>query len=268
MIISTDIFQKFKTRDNDHITFDFSFLDEPVDAIEEDHPLYLMCDYNRGDLIAHPVVDVLLSRKWYRFGAFAYYLSLFVYVVFVAALTGFVVDNRVGDTSSLSSFSTVCQYVIVIFSLCRIVTEVLQMVQEKERYFVRFVNLLEWLTFITSIVFIVPFGGSQSTLQWGFGAIAIFLAWINLVLFVRQFGHFGMYVLMFQEVLKTVLKVLLVFSLFVGGFAGSFYVLLQNRFHFSTPTRSLMKTFVMMTGEFEYSDYFQPVCRIACHAVS
>jgi len=64
------------------------------------------------------------------------------------------------------------------------------------------------------------------------------------------------------KVLKTVVNVLLIFSLFIAGFAFSFYVLLQQRFHFGTPGRSLMKTFVMMTGEFEYSDYFQPVsCR-------
>jgi len=83
----------------------------------------------------------------------------------------------------------------------------------------------------------------------------VFFAWVNLVLFVRRFSGWGIYVLMFFETLKSVLIVLAIFILFVIGFALSFFILFQNSFHFSTFSRSFLKTFVMMTGEFEYSDY-------------
>jgi len=46
----------------------------------------------------------------------------------------------------------------------------------------------------------LPYRGDQSQRQWAFGAVAIFLAWINLVVFARQYGQFGLYILMFQEV--------------------------------------------------------------------
>lgn len=33
--------------------------------------------------------------------------------------------------------------------------------------------------------------------QWQCGAVAVFLAWINLILFLRKFPQFGIYIVMF-----------------------------------------------------------------------
>ena len=69
-----------------------------------------------------------------------------------------------------------------------------------------------------------------------------------MVLFLQQFDYFGIYVIMFFVVLRTVTKVVFVASIFIIGFALSFNILLYNTYFFGGFGRSIMKTLIMMTG--------------------
>lgn len=64
---------------------------------------------------------------------------------------------------------------------------------------------------------------SGQSWQWQMGAGAIFLAWINLLLFIRVFPFLGIYVIMFTEILTTFCSFSIVFFLFIVAFALSFY---------------------------------------------
>jgi transient receptor potential cation channel subfamily A protein 1 len=65
--------------------------------------------------------------------------------------------------------------------------------------------------------------------QWQLAAVAIFLAWIDLVLFIRKFPMFGIYVVMFTDICYTFVQFFPVFCLFIVAFALAFYVLLANQ---------------------------------------
>ena len=65
--------------------------------------------------------------------------------------------------------------------------------------------------------------------QWNVGVVAIFLCWINLVLFIQKFPRFGIYVVMFKDIMKTFFQFFLVFVLFIVAFALAFYTLLKNQ---------------------------------------
>jgi transient receptor potential cation channel subfamily A protein 1 len=226
----------------------------------ENTPLWLMQKHNRASLLSHPVVESLLFYKHKHFGAYSYLINAFMYLVFLFSLTWFVVRNpvEIGTISGLDSYSLVAQYLVIIFSGFRLFTEVLQMLFDGRKYFDDPVNALEWGVFAFSAAFLIPFwlGDEQTVWQWSCGVVAIYLAWINLILFVRRLDVFGIYVLMFEQTLRTVLKVLLVFALFILGFAFGFHILFQDSYYFNDAGRSIMKTLVMMTGEFEYDDYF------------
>uniref|UniRef100_A0A914W3X7 Ion transport domain-containing protein n=1 Tax=Plectus sambesii TaxID=2011161 RepID=A0A914W3X7_9BILA len=92
--------------------------------------------------------------------------------------------------------------------------------------------------------------------QWELGSVCVFLAWINLVLMIRKFPRFGIYVVMFTDILKTFSRFFLVFVLFVTAFAMGFFVLFQNRPSFSNVRISMMKTSVMMVGELDFDGLF------------
>lgn len=61
-----------------------------------------------------------------------------------------------------------------------------------------------------------------------YGACAIFLGWINLLLFIQKIPTIGIYVVMFIHFTKTFLKFSIVFVLFVVAFGLSFHLLLGN----------------------------------------
>ena len=77
--------------------------------------------------------------------------------------------------------------------------------------------------------------------KWNAGAISVFLTWVNLLLFLTRFPYFGVYVEMFVEVLGTVLRVLVVFGIFIVAFSLSFFSLLREVPTFNSVERSLMK---------------------------
>lgn len=65
--------------------------------------------------------------------------------------------------------------------------------------------------------------------QWNLGSIAIFFAWMDLVLFVQKVPRFGIYVVMITDILYTFIQFAIVFLLIIVAFAFGFYALLQSR---------------------------------------
>ena len=232
-----------------------------LEKATDNSPLTLMLrpsddERARTNLLAHPLVEALLQKKFRQFGLFTFLLNFLFYSAYIFFLTFFIVDNRNNPDPSQSSIFY-GQYVVVGFSGFRIFTEILQIFQLRLQYLRDPVNLLEWATFTLSLLFVFPVtdSGEKSRYQWECGAYAVFLAWCQLLFFVRRFAVWGIYVLMFIETMKKVLIVLAIFILFVIGFSLSFFIIFQNNYHFATFGRAFLKTFIMMTGEFEYSQY-------------
>ncbi|CAG7734886.1 unnamed protein product [Allacma fusca] len=85
-------------------------------------------------------------------------------------------------------------------------------------------------------------------------ANAVFMGWFYLFIMMQRFGAVGLYVSMFLEIVKTLLRVLLVFSALIIAFALAFYVLLSNGNHvaFSNFPMSLMTTLMWLMGDWEF----------------
>ena len=96
----------------------------------------------------------------------------------------------------------------------------------------------------------------QQTIKWNTGAVAIFFAWANLLLYLKRFTFFGLYVVMIVEVLQTLIIVILVFIMIIMAFSLSFFVLFGNQIAFMYPGRSIVKTVVLTLGEFDYDTIF------------
>jgi transient receptor potential cation channel subfamily A protein 1 len=79
---------------------------------------------------------------------------------------------------------------------------------------------------------------------------------MDLVLFIRKMPRFGIYVVMFTDILWTFAQFFPVFILFIVAFAMAFYALIQNQYEFRNVGQSLLKTSVMMIGEIEFGDIF------------
>ncbi|XP_059173540.1 transient receptor potential cation channel subfamily A member 1-like [Physella acuta] len=110
-------------------------------------------------------------------------------------------------------------------------------------------KVTEWIMYCSTTYFIVPMMFNyRNHYQWSAGAIAIYLAWFNCYMHIQRFDYFGIYVVMYIETMKTLLKVLLLFFMLVMAFGLAFYVALSdeptqsNKF----PFQSIYRTFIMI----------------------
>ena len=173
-------------------------------------------------------------------------------------------------------FQRVVPWLTLLLAFVQIVKEVIQMIYLRLRYFKDPVNYLEMLLYVTTFLFMMPFiiqnvddffeNGSLienkleeyadlENIKWQAGSISILAAWLNLLLYLKRFPTFGLYVVMFVEVLKTLLMVISVFSVALIAFSLSFYVLLGEQKAFEYAARSIFKTSVMTIGEFEFDTF-------------
>ena len=133
--------------------------------------------------------------------------------------------------------------VVIISVLGRLLLELSQLVLMRHRYFLKIENYIELLAYISSIIFVSHFGTNcwcPTNWQWQLGAFGVFLAWINLILFLKRVPLLGIYVLMFNAILHTFLKFALIAFLFVVAFGITFYMILYKAVSVYNCSKSLV----------------------------
>ena len=109
----------------------------------------------------------------------------------------------------------------------RLSLEIIQFIVDRLGYIKDWNNWIEIPLYICSIVFVWVFHSDclrPLTWQWQIGVVAVFLGWINLVVFISKFPGIGIYVLMFIEIIKTFIKTLFLSFFFVVAFGLTFYM--------------------------------------------
>ncbi|GAB6022301.1 hypothetical protein CHUAL_006422 [Chamberlinius hualienensis] len=148
---------------------------------------------------------------------------------------------------------------IIFFSVVNVCKEIVQLYQQRIKYLTDLINLLEWILYLTSMAMVMPrFTGYVSDYNLTSAATAIFIAWLNFLLYLQRFDRVGIYVVMFLEILQTLVKALLIFSILFIAFGLSFFVLMSRGHHlgFSNVPMSLIRVFNMMLGEFDVMGTF------------
>ena len=92
--------------------------------------------------------------------------------------------------------------------------------------------------------------------QWQLSAFVVTLAWINLLIYLRQIPVLGKYITIFHDVLYTFLRMATIILVFVVAFALGFHALLVHEVPFATVQDSMLKVAIMMSGEIDYADIF------------
>ena len=196
-----------------------------------------MVKHERRELLEHPLTQVLLNKKWSSFGRLVFYFNFMFYFVFVVTFTAFLIRFTRNSDKGLEDFF---MYPIVFLLISvRFIKEVIAIVVQRLQYFTTLGNLTEWLLYSTTFSFItlllifdLIFSSVRLNLYpqliWVLGAISIFLYYANLVLVLRRLSLVGIYVTMFIEVTKSVLKALLIVFVLFFGFSMVFYVLLKS----------------------------------------
>uniref|UniRef100_A0A8B9LR99 Transient receptor potential cation channel subfamily A member 1 n=1 Tax=Astyanax mexicanus TaxID=7994 RepID=A0A8B9LR99_ASTMX len=217
-----------------------------------------MVEFNRVELLTHPVCKKFLEMKK-AYGMKAHLLNMIVYTLGVLPLTYLIVNLRPKLTvnknvTTQCYFITSCMFLVLAMNTYAVGKEIVQMFQQRLKYLRDMSNFMDWSSTICSLLFVIPLLlNVESSWHWQAGALAGLISWINLLLYLQRFERFGIYVVMFREICRTLLSIIVLFIYLILAFALAFYALMR---HFGRMFLSLMQTFVMMVGEISYQDNF------------
>ena len=167
--------------------YDFKPLDPSFDHIEKinDHPLFVLAQTEREDLLNHEVVKFLLDIKWKNMPRIFYFTNLLTYAIFLFLLTyHLLMAKKIVKIESLSSFNRTVfvdvnastnatsffkhptkflsdmslllltlNFILLILHLGK---ECIQIWQHNIRYFYALDNNLELFTYVLSLIFLTP----------------------------------------------------------------------------------------------------------------
>ena len=145
-----------------------------------------------------------------------------------------------------------CLFILLAFSVIREFVELLRAGLDYFKHFSNYTQILNILL-ATAFLTLAPY---DTLLGNHFGAWAVFLAWIHLTNFLGNNSLFGKYIIMAFDVLPKVLKMFFVFLPSFLAFVFTFNMMLKSNETFHDLKNTLLKTFTMMTGEFDFETYF------------
>ncbi|XP_059061905.1 transient receptor potential cation channel protein painless [Achroia grisella] len=244
-------------------------------APETDALLYMTRSEELRPLLKHPVITSFLYLKWQRISSLFYanitFYSLLWLCLILYIILGYGVEHKLPE--SIEVLSTITYIGAIIGLMLLIARELFQFLVAPVNYLQSFENWMEIaLIFVTTLILFYN-SASESTKQQ-LSAVAILLSSAELVLLIGQFPTLSTNIVMLRTVSWNFFKFLLWYCILIIAFALCFYTLFRQEIKddqkapnlnsnkcgkeeddeedfFVDPGRSLFKTIVMLTGEFD-----------------
>ena len=141
---------------------------------------------------------------------------------------------RKGQSDHLVIFFYFDAIVLILASIAYLILEVAQLATRINRYLKEVENYIQVVMFISVIIFVFPVGQNSCWClpgwKWQIGALAVFLAWINLLLLIRYIPWLkvGEHSTMLFNVYINFVKLIYLPILLLVTFAIPLYMLLVD----------------------------------------
>ncbi|RWS08098.1 transient receptor potential cation channel subfamily A member 1-like protein, partial [Dinothrombium tinctorium] len=234
----------------------------------------LMVVYGKEELLCHPLTIKYLESKWDSYGLYFHLINLSIYIIFLIALTAnsiLLIDslplcaqvkNQTATNCIESSVHNEKRFdkhftIVFVSSLIVLMYSITNIAKEIYNFYIQGqVPRFGYLFGVDSVHYV-----STYVTVYIFAAVASFLAWFVCLLFLQKFNSCGLYVVMFLEILSTLIRVLFVFFVLIVAFGLSFYILMakiesQNHKGFYSPSISMLRVSTMMLGEMDFLSTF------------
>ncbi|XP_045763904.1 transient receptor potential cation channel protein painless [Maniola jurtina] len=247
---------------------------EAILAPETEALLYMTRNEELRPLLKHPVITSFLYLKWQRISCLFYanitfysllWLSLILYIIL-----GYSAEKP--ESKSIEAINVVTHIGASIGLILLIIRELFQLLVSPTRYLQSIENWMEIALIFVTAAIVSNDSAPESTKQQ-LSAVAILLSSAELVLLIGQFPTLSTNIVMLRTVSWNFFKFLLWYCILIIAFALSFYTLFkkseeqedqkapnpnntgpeeeEEEEFFEDPGRSLFKTIVMLTGEFD-----------------
>ncbi|KAK3090273.1 hypothetical protein FSP39_010553 [Pinctada imbricata] len=250
------------TKDDDDYTIKYNFKyidpgppkDKPGWQISKRYyALDTMVKFRREELLSHPLAQHLLILKWRKFGRFQFYANLFMYIVYLILQTLYTLFIPKIKTNLLDNVRRCPVYLTAEEQNNQTAIDIKV---KGWRYFLHPTYILTDIMLITTSLYLINISVLPCENEFRSGWISSFVAWIVIMMYLRSLGGIGIYFVMFEEVMISLLKVSVVLILFVMAFSQAGSVTLAMRDGFGEFDPSPLAVFAMTLGELNYIDTF------------
>lgn len=99
--------------------------------------------------------------------------------------------NFVDKQINIGTCMLVSSIAIMIYVICSMLREFLQIYQQKWQYIFEPNNFISWLLYISAVIMVSPVfnGGWICDQHFSATSLAVFLSWFNLLLFLQRFDQ-------------------------------------------------------------------------------
>ena len=275
-----------------HLIFHFAMFNQDTTRKQNYFDKHLkLINSDCSNMLRHPLMALFTSLKWQRHQT-KYSFNFFIFLVFLLIFTAhgiYCIDYLQCDEcddpvkkkdcddeeqrkkcekfvkeicmENISMVYNITGYLSLGLLTVLGIMEILQFVSkiltwEVKEYFTK-QNLIEGAMLVTtSAFFVVQFIDDGYWLLEHLLGWALFLAWMNLTLFMARFDLFGKHIYLSWHVLKKVGWSLVVYVPSVIAFSMAFHAFLRRNEIFQGSTASIIKTLTMLLGEFDFADNF------------
>ena len=211
-----------------------------------------MVEYKRNKLFAHPLLLAFVELQWKRYGKW-YILFRAATLLLLAALLAlliFISDPPRKDMNFTEQLNTTTDdngyipyslriiiFLADIFYALVLILQAFFFVKSKKVY-----HPAHYFFEVAAVTYTAAFLFTDPT-KWFTGISALFSAWLALSLFSRYIKVFGLYTIMFYELLFQVIKVLLVGLYYIIGFGLALYIIIGEERLYNHPIKAIYATF-------------------------
>ena len=237
-----------------------------------------MLEHNRTILLTHPLLLTFLNLKWHNYGRLALQIRACLLVVIVVLLTILIAisdpprpsttessddDISANDTAVESSNDgdefhvlshahkgvhvTVAVITLIVNLVYMIVVVIAIIVSIRLRNISQWwLSLAELSTVTLTAVFIIAY-----PTQWLAAVAALLCTWVALNLFTQYFDVFGLYTIMFYDLLYSIVKAILVCLYYIIGFGLIMYIIIGEETLYANPWIAVYTTFYSVINGFD-----------------
>ncbi|KAJ9599606.1 hypothetical protein L9F63_009923, partial [Diploptera punctata] len=221
-------------------------------------------DFQQKQIFRHPLLKTFLRFKWNQLRIF-FYMLLVLHFCYVMSLSVFCYMRTVKKYEFNGSYQVaVAHKIMMVTAVLWSLNFIIEVIMLPRHHIGQLESWTHLLGIIMSLAIATAYAiGKMKNYDSGsweihFMSFAVLNGWMEFMFLIGRIPRWGHYSLMFYQVLRNVIKVLLIFSSLIIGFTLSFSMQFSDySYQFRNVWYSLIKTIVMMTGEFEYENLIE-----------
>ncbi|XP_068676223.1 transient receptor potential cation channel subfamily V member 2-like isoform X2 [Montipora foliosa] len=185
------------------------------------------------EAILHPVVRMLVMRKWNKFGYWWFCFQASLYLFFLTVLSFALVHGTTQDdptqySGKANGLRLFCEILTVMFLMFYLFKEFDQAEREWRTYFKDPYNYFDWLGLILTFL-VIPLRFAQVRSQWSVAGLGYLFNFLRLFKFSCLFRTTGLYTKTLAKVIyRDMSRFSVIFVVVFLGFCGAIFMALKS----------------------------------------